>query len=113
MIISHGEAFDWTHDDAIVLREQPALAVYTNPRNEVVIRQACAWDEDDDTVIFVLPENARAVADAILVAAAPLIKRPTAKPSPPPERRSPRDESPATPPLPLLEVRAASITGER
>jgi hypothetical protein len=80
VIVSHGEGFDWTHDDAVVLREQPAVAVYTNPHNEVVIRQACAWDEDDDTVIFILPENARAVADAIVASAAPLLR--SAPPSP-------------------------------
>jgi hypothetical protein len=134
MIVSHGENFDWTHDDAVVLHEQPAVAVYTNPRNEVVIRQACAWDEDDDTVIFVLPENAKAVADAIMAAAARL-QPPSASPPSQPltgaerqkryrERNGGRDATSddgddvrhagVGPRLPLLiESDAGDVTGRR
>jgi hypothetical protein len=134
VIVSHGEGFDWVHDDAVVLREQPAVAVYTNSHNEVVIRQACAWDEDDDTVIVVLPENARAVADAILAAAAHLLRSTTPHPSQPlsgaerqrryRERNGGRDvtgdggdearHSGVTPHLPLLlDSDASAVTGGR
>jgi hypothetical protein len=127
MIVSHGENFDWAHDDAVVLREQPAVAVYTNPRNEVVIRQACAWDEDDDTIIFVLPENARAVADALMAAAAPFLRSTSASGSQPlsgaerqrryRERNGGGDDarhSGVTPRLPLLlDGDASAVTGER
>ena len=49
--------FDWIKDQAdIVLQEQPAIAVYTNPYSAVVIRQKRDYGEDDD-VIYVRPEN--------------------------------------------------------
>ena len=60
--------FDWREDPSIVCEEQPALAVYTNPRGQCVLRQERRWDEEDDTVILICCENALAVVRAILVA---------------------------------------------
>jgi hypothetical protein len=61
--------FDWTGDDSIIAREQPAIAVYNNTAGAVVVRQERAWDEDSDTYILIQPENAEKIADAILRAA--------------------------------------------
>ncbi len=59
--------FDWTTDaDSIVLGEQPAVAVYTNPRGSIVIRRQADMTEEFDDCVFILPENAAAVARAIL-----------------------------------------------
>ena len=60
--------FDWREDPSIICEEQPALAVYTNPRGQCVLRQERRWDEDEDTVILVCRENALKVAHAILTA---------------------------------------------
>ncbi len=69
MIISHAS---WNQDgvgeDDIVVPQQNQIAVYTNSRNEVVIRQH-GWP-DDDTIILVARENAKRLADAILRCAA-------------------------------------------
>ena len=51
-------SFDWRSDPNIVCEEQPALAVYTNPRGQCVIRQERRWDEQEDTVILVCREYA-------------------------------------------------------
>lgn len=61
--------FDWTGSGSIAVAEQLAIAIYPNPKGVVVVRQERAWDEDSDTVIFVNPDHARAVAAAILEAA--------------------------------------------
>ncbi len=65
-----GRAWDWS-DDArdLVVQEQPAIAVYTNPANAVVIRQAGAWNDDEDAWIWFSPDHALAIAKAILEAA--------------------------------------------
>jgi hypothetical protein len=66
MTISSTADFDWNgDDDAVVLREQPAVAVYQNPRGQIVIRQERAWDEDSDTVVLILPENVSAIVRAL------------------------------------------------
>ena len=44
--------FDWSDDSAVVLREQPATAVYFNPRGQVVIRQQGEVFDDDPFVFF-------------------------------------------------------------
>ena len=44
--------FDWRSDDSIILRYQPATAVYRNACNTVVIRQEGAGYEDDQFVIL-------------------------------------------------------------
>jgi len=59
------ETFDWCEDSSIVLREQSAVAVYTNNTGDLVIRQERRWDEDDDTCIIITKENAQALLDAV------------------------------------------------
>jgi hypothetical protein len=50
--------FDWYRDDCIVLREQPATAIYVNNTGSLVIRQEKTWDRDEDTFVYVRPEYA-------------------------------------------------------
>lgn len=61
--------FNWLRDGAVVVKEQSPIAVYVNPGRDVVIRQRAAPYECEDKFIFVAPENARALVDAILIAA--------------------------------------------
>lgn len=58
--------FDWSDQEDVVLPEQPATAVYVNPRGHIVIRQQ---DDHEDVWIIVQPQNARRLAAAILRAA--------------------------------------------
>jgi hypothetical protein len=60
------DRFDWAHDDSVVIREQPATAVYTNTSGDIVIRQANAQGDDDDAFIFLRPENVQALVDTML-----------------------------------------------
>ena len=57
-------ARDWNEDgvgdDDIAVAQQNQIAVYTNPRGDVVIRQR-DWP-DDDTIILVAPEYAERLA---------------------------------------------------
>ena len=60
--------FDWCRDsESVVVRHQPAIAVYINPHGEVVIRQEGQYD--DDHWIYLTRDNAPKVAQAILEAA--------------------------------------------
>ena len=45
--------FDWVSEDNIVLRDQPAVAIYSNRFQQVVIRCERAWDQEDDVVVLV------------------------------------------------------------
>lgn len=58
--------FDWTNDDAIIAEHQPALAVYTNPRGQAVIRQEAGPCDEYDAFIFVNRENIIGAAYALL-----------------------------------------------
>ena len=58
--------FDWRQEPSILCQEQPALAIYQNPRGQCVIRQEQRWDETEDTVILVCRDNTIKVAHAIL-----------------------------------------------
>ncbi|MDX3970079.1 MAG: hypothetical protein QHD01_26240 [Bradyrhizobium sp.] len=51
------EDFDWNTDDSIILREQRATAAYRNRAGELIIRQQAAWDQDEDTFVYISPEN--------------------------------------------------------
>ena len=57
--------FDWHNDDSIVLREQPATAIYINPHGTLVIRQKAEWDAEHDTFAFITPENAVRFMEAL------------------------------------------------
>ena len=64
---SKGRPWDWSDDaDDVIVPEQPAVACYTNPAGDVVLRQRGAWNDDEDAWIWFSPEHARAIATAIL-----------------------------------------------
>jgi hypothetical protein len=63
------DTFDWANEDSIVLRDQPAVAIYSNRFQQVVIRCERAWDQEDDVFVLVDFAHATRVAQAILVAA--------------------------------------------
>ncbi len=58
-VVSDPDAFDWDNpeEDAIVMREQRATAVYRNRHGELIIRQRASWNDDEDTFVFISPEN--------------------------------------------------------
>jgi len=60
------EDFHWTDDESIVLREQPATAIYINRDGSIAIRQERMWNEDEDSFVFVRPQNAIAFAKQFL-----------------------------------------------
>ena len=59
------DQFDWINDDAIVLKEQPATAIYRNRDNSIVIRQQAAWDREEDTLIFITEQNVMPFLDQL------------------------------------------------
>ena len=66
---SAGRAWDWGDDDAdVVVRSQPAVAVYPGPAG-IVIRLQGDFNDDDDGVVWFGVDQAPAVAAAILEAA--------------------------------------------
>jgi hypothetical protein len=61
----HTGYFDWSDGEPIVVRVQGAIAVYTNPYGDVVIRQKGDWGEERAPSIVVAPDRARLIAEAI------------------------------------------------
>jgi hypothetical protein len=59
------EDFSWRDTDAVVVRQQDAIAVYSNPDGDLVIRRRRAWDEDDDVWIVVAQTQIRTVINAM------------------------------------------------
>lgn len=52
------EDFDWNEDDECVLIPSvSAIAVYLNPKGNVVIRQQASWNEEGDSFV-ILPSEA-------------------------------------------------------
>ena len=49
--------FDWNSDNSVVLHHQPAVAAYINQSGGLTIRQERAWDQDEDIIIAIAPEN--------------------------------------------------------
>jgi hypothetical protein len=80
--------FDWfdVADDKVVVAHQAPIAVYTNPDDDIVIRQDGDYYRKDDPWIVVRRENARALAEAILA---------FAEPAPAPQLALPAPMSPA------------------
>lgn len=81
--------FDW--DDAaddIVIAEQAAVAVYTNPKGGIVIRQAGQYGPEEDQWIVLAPEHAGKLARALLdlAKAEPTASPPLALPPPAKDR---------------------------
>ena len=69
MTADEGRAWDWTDDAGdVVVPEQPAVAVYLNPKGDVVLRQR-GDVFDDDSWIWFGSEHAVVIAGAILAAA--------------------------------------------
>jgi hypothetical protein len=50
--------FDWHDNPSVVLKSQPATAIYYNPNGCIVIRQERSWAEDSDPFVYITPENA-------------------------------------------------------
>jgi hypothetical protein len=63
--------FDWNPsndvDHSIVVRHQPAIAVYLNPHDEVVIRQQD--DYDHDQFVYITKDNVLKVVERVLAIA--------------------------------------------
>jgi hypothetical protein len=62
--------FNWNpskdDDHSIVVRHQPAIAVYLNPHDEVVIRQQDQYDESDDHFIYITRDNVLKVVEKMM-----------------------------------------------
>lgn len=61
--------FDWNTDDAVILKEQRATAVYHNRLGELIIRQQARWNDERDTFVYVTPENVTAFLESAAKAA--------------------------------------------
>lgn len=57
--------FDWFRDESVIMREQPATAVYQNKGGAIVIRQEKTWQEEDPFV-FIRPEFIPTLVRALL-----------------------------------------------
>jgi hypothetical protein len=70
------DVFDWHRDDSIALERQLSIAIYLNPRDHLVIRQEREADQDEDTFIYIAPQNIAAFIDHLCrVAGIPRGKR--------------------------------------
>lgn len=69
-MIGYSPEFDWSPSKdgahSIVVRHQPAIAVYLNPHDEVVVRQQDQYDESDDHFVYVTRDNVLKVAQRML-----------------------------------------------
>lgn len=98
----NSDDFDWAENDSVILSAQPATAVYTNRYGDVVIRQ---HGDDEDAFIFVRPENAQALCQAIMAEAQPEPPEPGKAPAPEPKRLpSPAPEKSGTPVQAALDL---------
>ena len=50
---------------SVVLKEQPATAIYRNGENSIVIRQQAAWDRDEDSFVYTTEQNVMAFVDQL------------------------------------------------
>ncbi|MFO1098232.1 MAG: hypothetical protein U1E81_08140 [Xanthobacteraceae bacterium] len=57
--------FSWSDDDVVVLRPQQAVAIYRNPRGDLVIRQERTWSEHDDPFIVICRNNEQEFLDRL------------------------------------------------
>jgi hypothetical protein len=63
--------FDWRSaedKECIVVRHQPAIAVYVNPRDEVFIRQEGHYGPEEDHWVYVTKDNVPKLVQALLEA---------------------------------------------
>jgi hypothetical protein len=67
--MSHDD-FSWNDvEENVIVPEQAAIAIYNNPRSDVVIRQAGRYGMDEDHFIVLHPSHALAIAKAVLATA--------------------------------------------
>jgi len=58
--------FDWSPENPdVVLRAQPATAIYYNAMGHIVIRQERAWSDECDPLVAITPENAVTFMEAL------------------------------------------------
>lgn len=57
--------FDWSSSPNVVIKEQPATALYFNPDGALVIRQKADWDREEDTFVFIAPNNIEEFIDQL------------------------------------------------
>jgi len=66
------EDFDWNPNgedgDSIVVRHQPAIAVYFSPHGNLVIRQEGHYGPDEDQCICITEDNVPKLVQALLEA---------------------------------------------
>lgn len=60
------DRFNWSSDPTIVVRSQPAVAVYTNAGGTIVIRQEAGWGESEDTFVLITPNAVRDFVQALV-----------------------------------------------
>jgi len=58
------DRFDWS-GDSVVLEEQLRVAVYIGERGDLVIRQRADWNQDEDTVVLIAPQNIMEFVDKL------------------------------------------------
>ena len=61
---SEADAFDWS-GPLVLFREQSPVAIYRDADDQLIIRQAAAWNESADHVIIVTAENKQAFVDRV------------------------------------------------
>lgn len=62
------EAFEWTSENLdVVVPQQGAIAVYSNPMGVVVIRQEKDWNDEGDHFVFVHPTHIDALVERLMV----------------------------------------------
>jgi len=66
--MSEGD-FDWRSDDSIVIRQCDSVAVYVNPRRQVVLRAEADAYDDGDRFIYLDPLRVPALIKALRAAA--------------------------------------------
>jgi hypothetical protein len=61
--MSNQDDFNWNDvEEGLVVPEQFAIAVYNNPRNDLVIRQAGRYGNDEDHFVVIHPSHAQRTA---------------------------------------------------
>jgi hypothetical protein len=63
--------FDWVKDDSVVIKRQPALAIYQNAAGDIVVRSEGDYSPDEDGFVYIRPEHAARVCAAIMAYAEP------------------------------------------
>jgi hypothetical protein len=62
--------FDWSvRNSEVIVRSQPAIGIYANTADQVVLVREREWNEEEDAFVLISREHAIKVAHAILEAA--------------------------------------------